>query len=119
MLPQSASAAVAFAATGCPNATTPLTDEPVVLPVAEPGVAVALARASTLEAVISPPKTERELTSAAALAVAFVPATADTLAFAEPVVTSGLPSAPLPYVKPPLNWTASGGAESVGVAPPA
>ena len=44
-----------------------------------------------------------------------VGAVAETLAFADPVVTSP----PAPYEKPPLNWTASGGAETVGVAPPA
>jgi hypothetical protein len=43
-----------------------------------------------LEAVISPLKTERLLTSAEADALASLPETADTLAFAEPVVTSPL-----------------------------
>src|SRR5919204_3845218 len=66
------------------------------------------------DAVISPPKIDSELTSADADAVASVPETAETLAFAEPVVTI-----PVPYVKPPLNCTASGGADTVGVAPPA
>ena len=36
------------------------------------------------------------LTSAAAVAEAFVPACADTLAFADPDMTIGLPSGPVP-----------------------
>jgi hypothetical protein len=64
--------------------------------VAEPGFAVALAWAVTLAAVISPLKRDSELTSADAVAVAFVPATADTLASAEPVDTAAAPAAPVP-----------------------
>ena len=88
------------------------------MPVAEPGFAVALACATTLPAVTSPLNTLREATSAEAVAVAFVPDTAETLAFAEPVLTSGAFGSG-PYEKPPLNCTASFGAETVGVAAPA
>ena len=64
-------------------------------PVAEPGFAVALACATMLPAVISPLKTLSELTSADAVAIAFEPEVAETLAFAEPVLTSG-PLVPVP-----------------------
>ena len=72
-----------------------------------------------LAAVISPPKTERLLTSAEALADAADPVTADALAFAEPLLTIG-PSlfGSSPYEKLPLNWTESFGALTVGVAAP-
>jgi hypothetical protein len=53
--------------------------------------------------VISPPNSDTEFTSAAAVAEAFVPACADALAFAEPLVTIGLPSGPVPKLKLPLN----------------
>jgi hypothetical protein len=59
-------------------------------PFAAPARARAFACATTLEAVISPPKTLRSLTSALALALAEVPETAEALAFAEPVVTRWL-----------------------------
>ena len=61
-------------------------------PVAEPAWAVALACATTLEAVISPLKSESELTSADAVALAVVPAVAETLALADPVET--VPASP-------------------------
>ena len=44
-----------------------------------------------LEAVISPPNKLRLLTSADAVAVAEGPASADALAFAEPLMTAWLP----------------------------
>jgi hypothetical protein len=59
-------------------------------PLAAPARAVACASATTLDAVISPPNTLSPLTSAEALAVAVGSATAETLAFAEPVVTMPL-----------------------------
>src|SRR5207245_6005665 len=81
-LPQSPRTTVApSVAAGCPSATRFVTNVPVMFPVAEPGCAVALACATTLAAVISPPKTETVLTSADADAVAFVPAAAETLHF--------------------------------------
>jgi len=57
-------------------------------PFAAPALASAWACATTLVAAISPPKTLRLLTSADAVAFADEPATADALAFAEPLVTS-------------------------------
>ncbi len=59
-------------------------------PVAAPARAFACAWATMLPAVISPLKTERPLTSADALAFASLPETAETLAFADPVVTMSL-----------------------------
>src|SRR5262245_36576115 len=73
-----------------------------------------------LDAVISPLKRERPLTSADALDWLTAPASAETLAFAEPAVTIDAPVVgSVPYAKPPLNWTWSPGALIAGVAPPA
>ncbi len=59
-------------------------------PFAAPARAFACACATTFEAVISPAKTFRSLTSADALALADGWETAETLAFAEPVLTTPL-----------------------------
>ena len=86
-VPQSASVALAPLATGWPSATRFATDEPLMSPVAAPGLASACACAAISPAVISPPKIDTVLTSADAVAVASVPDTAETLAFADAVVT--------------------------------
>ena len=59
-------------------------------PVADDEVAVPCACAEMLDAVISPLKSDSDVTSAAAVAVACDPVSADTLAFADPAVTRPL-----------------------------
>jgi len=81
-------------------------------PLALSGVAVPVALTETLSAVISPLNRFNVVTSVDAVAVAIVPLSADTLSVAE-AAEATVPSAG--YANAPPNWTASCGAESVGV----
>jgi hypothetical protein len=83
-----------------------VTADPDESPLAAPARAPACTWATTLVAVISPLKTLRLFTAADAVALASTSVEAEALAFADPLVTSGVCVAgSSPYVKPPLNRT--------------
>src|SRR5438477_11241664 len=99
-----------------PPTTSVDTPPPERSPAAVPGLAVALARATTSLAVTSPPKSERSITSAEAVPNGLPEASAFAVAIYAPVVTTGVPSPALNVnAAPPAATWLCGGDETVGV----
>jgi len=99
-----------------PSTTSVDTPPPERSPAAVPGLAVALARATTSLAVTSPPKSERSITSAEAVPKGLPEASAFAVAMYAPVVTTGVPSAALnENAAPPAATWLWGGDARTGV----